>query len=106
MPKVATADAALGPSAPVTCFRCVVCGHVSAGRIPGRGKGDGSSVPPSPPPRTGRADLSCLLRRSGMDLGRAAHKRSGPGQSNVALLPGINWKEAATAVCPGAQSFC
>ena len=106
MPKVATADAALGPSAPVTCFGAWSAGACPPAGFLGKVKGTAASVPPSPPPRTGRADLSCLLRRSGMDLGRAAHKRSGPGQSNVALRPGINWKEAAAAVCPGAQSFC
>lgn len=30
------------PGRPVTRFRCVVCGHLSAGRIPGRGRGDGT----------------------------------------------------------------
>ncbi len=82
MPKIAAADAALGPRAPVTCFRCVVCGHVSAGRFPGRGKGDGSFRSPLPAAtsRTGRFVLAASRKRNGLRSGSTQKVRARPKQ--------------------------
>ena len=41
-PRVPCQGSDLGPREPITRFRCIMCGHLSAGRIRGRGRGDGS----------------------------------------------------------------